>query len=102
MNRWDWEPYGLVFCRQSLCKLGARPVTYGDEALFAKLPREEHPFFQPFGKDSLGWQVEQEWRLLGDLNLRLLPRLSVAVFVRSEAEAVQLSRASPWPVLWVT
>lgn len=101
LSRWDWEPYGFIFCREALYQLGTRPVTYGDESCFATLPPDEQPFFQPLGKNQQEWKLEQEWRLLGDLNLLQLPQEAVTLFVRSRAEATQLSRHSPWPVLWV-
>ncbi|MEZ6134549.1 MAG: hypothetical protein R3C53_06540 [Pirellulaceae bacterium] len=104
LGRWDWEPYGLLVHRAALQAAGARPVIYGDNSTFAGLPESEQPYFQSSGKPTTDhaigqWAAEQEWRWLGDLDLRKLPHQAVCLFVPSQREAQQLSRHCPWPVL---
>ncbi|RMF40710.1 MAG: hypothetical protein D6753_11100 [Planctomycetota bacterium] len=99
LGRWDWEPYGLIVRRDALHRLGARQVIYGDESTFRNLPPEQRPFFQPLGRNRQ-WQAEQEWRVLGDVDLRSLPADAIRLFVRTRAEAWALARMVAWPVLW--
>ncbi len=105
LGRWDWEPYGLLIRRECLKSIGARDVIYGDEHEYDQLTEDEKPFFQPrFGKGEQpnhAWAEEREWRVLGDVDLRLLPRQYIMTFVRTRHEAIQFCRYSPWPVLWV-
>ena len=105
LGRWDWEPYGILVRRQALQELGAQPVLYRPASEYHLLPESSRPYFQPHdglsqpaGQD---WSQEREWRLLGDLDLRRLGSESVALFVRTQTEARQLSRFSAWPVFWV-
>lgn len=100
LGRWDWEPYGLILDRRTLHSLGARRVVYGTEDDYCKLPAEDKPFFQPQG-ESQNWSREQEWRLLGHLNLDSLPQGAVSLFTRTSTEARQLARAYNWPVFWL-
>jgi hypothetical protein len=98
LGRWDWEPYGLLFNQGVLSQ--ARPVIYGSQAEYAKLSHDDQVFFQPV-ETSVDWSVEQEWRVVGDIDLRLLPTEGVTVFTRFRAEAQQLAGHSPFPVVWV-
>jgi hypothetical protein len=100
LGRWDWEPYGFLFVREELARLGARPVIYGDEESFFSLGRKDQPFFQSSGGGANLWTEEQEWRILDDLRLHELPADSVRMFVRTQQEAGCLARRFPWPVFW--
>lgn len=101
LQRWDWEPYGLLIDRDALEGLGARPVIYGDEIDYARLPAAQKPYFQPLGKEPQQWAQEREWRLLGDLDLSVLPGDAVRLFVRTRIEALHMARIFSWPVLWI-
>jgi hypothetical protein len=98
LGRWDWEPYGLLFNQSVLSQ--ARPVIYGGQAEYEKLSSDEQVFFQP-AETSVDWSVEQEWRVVGDIDLGLLPTEGVTVFTRFRAEAQQLAGHSQFPVVWV-
>lgn len=100
-GRWDFEPYGISIDRDLLAKRGARPVIYGEERVWESLPRSERPFFQKAGtqNQSIDWRIEQEWRLLGDLNLADIPADKAVVFVPSRCEADHLAQVSRWPVI---
>ena len=54
---------------------GAREVIYGDEAVWKDLSKSDRPFYQKIGSNetSIDWSVEQEWRVLGDIDLSLIP-----------------------------
>ena len=80
---------------------GAKPVTYGDEATWQALSDEERPYFQKVGdqENSIDWRVEQEWRLLGDLDLSKVSHDQAIVFVPSREQAQQLAAISKWPVV---
>ena len=96
--RWNFEPYGISIRRQKLESLGARPVIYGSEYRYAQLPNCDKPFFQliePSGKD---WSIEAEWRLPGDLNLRMLYEDDAVVWVMNLSEVVEIQKVSRFPV----
>ncbi len=104
LNRWDWEPYGIMIQRTELEKIGATPVIYGNEKVFQTLSIAERHRYQPAERKSskqMSWSSEMEWRVLGDVWLDRLSRESVMVFVRFEREARLVASWSPWPVIWV-
>ena len=105
LGRWDWEPFGLLVRRAALESLGAKPVRYGTDEDYRKLDRSEQHYFQPLGKrdkrTALDWTSEQEWRILGNLNLADLPHEAVTLFVATQQQAQQLARYSPWSVAWI-
>ncbi|MFV2067551.1 MAG: hypothetical protein ACC645_11270 [Pirellulales bacterium] len=103
-RRWDFQPYGLCIRRDWLAQRGTRPVYYGDERLWQRLPPTERPFFQRRRSPGTGrrkpllWTVEREWRHVGDVDLSYLPPEAAWLFVPTDAEAHQLGAISPWPV----
>jgi hypothetical protein len=104
-SRWDFEPYGICIRQRWLQERGARPVIYGNEATWQSLGEGDRPFFQftspPSSSPGTDWSVEREWRHVGDLDLNELPAEDGLLFVRRYADAVRLSRSSPWPItLW--
>lgn len=106
LGRWDWEPYGLMMRRDVLEQLGARPVIYGDEALFEHLDADDRHFFQPARRRSARsenehWQAEEEWRLLDDVRLGELPPGSLVLFVETAVQAQALAAHGPWPVIYL-
>jgi hypothetical protein len=101
-GRWDFEPYGIAIRRCWLEHRGARPVRYGDEDLWARLPASDRRFFQcretQTGGHTIDWSVECEWRHPGDVDLSHLRRDDAMLFVASQDEAEALAPLSPWPV----
>jgi predicted Rossmann fold nucleotide-binding protein DprA/Smf involved in DNA uptake len=85
--RWSFEPYGLGVPKDILESLGARPVVYGDESALAKVHEEDRPFFQVGKPEGPEWADEREWRLKGDMDLRLVPRERLVIIVRTLREA---------------
>lgn len=91
------EPYGIVLPRDLLSALGARPVMYGDDVTYDRLNPAERDFFQFRGTKSragarLDWHAEQEWRLLGDLDIASVKdRLIAIALTASEARGIEAS-----------
>ncbi len=103
LSRWDFLPFGIAVERAWFEQSGGRPVIYGDETTWEQLPENDRPLFQRSKSRSSGidWQIEQEWRWIGDLNLRKLPIESGAVFVETQTDAEIVSKISRWPVVVV-
>ncbi len=112
LGRWDWEPYGVAVRREWLLELGGQPVIYGAEQDYKQLDESQRPFFQPrTGSPSRkrgespstenDWSLEQEWRLLGNLNLQCIPPEKWFCFTRTAREAQQLSQITSCPVYWI-
>ena len=88
--RWTFEPYGLGFPRETMMTLGARPVVYGDEPLWKRLPKTEQYRYQVSRPDNRTWEREKEWRLLGDLTFDSIPDRDILVVVAAETEAEEI------------
>jgi hypothetical protein len=104
--RWDAEPYGLAISLRWLLDRGARPVQYGAREDWDNLADSDRPFFQRRNASSRGsagidWTEEEEWRVLGPLDLAQLDPDEAAIFVASQAEAAALAPIAPWPVVAV-
>ncbi len=101
-GRWDFEPYGICIKSRWLQQRAARPVCYGDAALWAQLAEPQRPFYQRniAGKSGqIDWSVEREWRHVGTLDLSDLPATEAFLFVPTIAEAERLATFSRWPVV---
>jgi hypothetical protein len=107
-GRWDFEPYGICIRRDWLEGCGVRHVVYGDDPLWEDLSPDDRPFFQlrrtrrPAARGSIDWAVEDEWRVVGDVDLSQIPRDAAMVFVPSRAEAQVVAGLSRWPVTVVS
>lgn len=107
-THWDFEPYGLSIRRDTLERLGARPVIYGTDATWSGMAEAERPFFQWGGHESategagsVDWSTEQEWRHLGDLDFSQFGPDELCVFVPTFEAAKLLQPICPWPItLW--
>ncbi len=103
-GRWDFEPYGICIHRDWLQQQGAQPVRYGDDQLWESLSPAARPFFQlrrtrrASQNTTTDWSVEDEWRVVGDVDLAQAPDDAALVFVPTQAEANQLAAISRWPV----
>ncbi len=103
LARWDFEPFGIAVKRDSLIqKAGAKPVQYGGDELWAKLDRSEQPYFQfssaSGDSESIDWRCEREWRIVGDLDLRLFSVDEAVVFVGDRKSAEMVAPISRWPI----
>lgn len=96
---WDFEPYGIAVDRERLWQLGARPVLYGDESLWDSLRDSHRPLFQPWmtKNQQTDWTVEQEWRVLGDVDLSRVGSEEAVILVPTTSEAHALSAFTKWP-----
>lgn len=85
--RWTFEPYGLAIHRRVLMARGVRPVIYGDERVWKRLPRRERFRFQKYSTKGQTWFKEKEWRMAGDLDLVDIEKENLRVIVRDPHEA---------------
>ena len=101
LSRWDFEPYGLAIDRELLKELGARRVVYGDNSSWNSLSPSARPFFQTrrSANQKIDWELEREWRIIGDLQLKLIPRDRAFVFVASEEQAGVVASLCHWPIV---
>ena len=99
-RRWEFLPIGIWFEQRRLAELGAQPVVYGDETTWNSLPTHQRPWYQPLGSSSSAdWQREDEWRVVGDLELKSISPDCAFLFVPTVDEARRLQTHSRWPVL---
>lgn len=99
-RRWDFLPLGIWIDGQLLREMGAKPVIYGDESAWRKLPSDERPWYQPLGSNSsTDWQLEEEWRVAGDVDLTSIAPDGAFLFVPTPSEAQRLQQFSRWPVV---
>jgi len=80
---WDFEPWGIVFDRDWLAKRHVRPVNYLPGHSFARLPVDEQPFFQKHEPPECDYSMEDEWRVLGDLDFSDAPKDAVRLVLGS-------------------
>ncbi len=101
-GRWDFEPYGICISHDWLAECGVRSVHYGNQQLWQSLASDDRPFFQigqsVTSEQVMVWTAEQEWRHVGDVDVRRLPRDAAFVFVPTQEEADRMAEISPWPV----
>jgi len=102
-RRYDFESWGIAVRRDSLEKLGARPVQYGSPKSAESQHAEDDVWYHPETDQSgtIDWRVEREWRLPTSLNLNDLPPSSVCVFVNSPGERDVVRSACNWQVVVV-
>jgi len=91
LRRWTLEPYGIALSKKRLMELGARPVIYGTPADFDNLEERDRPFFQMADSRSRYWRDEREWRVVGDVALKVLGENEMALFVPRQTECRELA-----------
>jgi hypothetical protein len=89
--RWNFEPYGVAFARESLFKVGARPTIYAIEEAFEDLSIDLKHLFQFQRSHGKQWASEKEWRIKGDLCFADFDDRDIVVIVSTvhEAETVR-------------
>lgn len=101
-HRFDFEPWGIAIRKNSLIRLGVRPVVYGDDGVWSSLGREERPFFQKATSGGATNNSEElEWRATSDVDLSQFSPADVCVFVDSTDAARLVSFHCPWEVIVV-
>ena len=100
-RRYDFEPWGIAVRRDALSDLEIQPVRYGSRD--ERHPEQSSGLFQPATDQSgsIDWREEQEWRLMNDLRLDVLPDAAICLFVDSPAEAEFIRQQGEWPVVVV-
>ena len=78
--------------------MGARPVRYGSEEQFMQLSETDRAYFQLVSPEGKDWRVEEEWRVMGDINLGMLDPKNAIVWVMREAEIGEIRGISRFPV----
>ncbi len=103
IGRWDWEPYGICIRQNWIEQQGGRRVQYRSPSRWPAIQPEDQPFFQvthdPLTPDVTHWEIEKEWRFVGDIHLAEIPFESAFVFVPTEHEAREISSISRFPIL---
>jgi hypothetical protein len=89
-----YRPYGIVLSKGSVFRAGGRPVIYLPDRDGHWIPPEEKWRHVRFDPPSVDFTHEREWRLPGDLNLKLAGGLYVIVWGAEEARELA-SFASP-------
>jgi hypothetical protein len=89
----NYEPYGIFYSKETLYKLGARPVLYlsNDELELLNFPDEELWRVVRLERSDEGWISwvhEREWRVKGDVKL---PNSPYGVLVHNAKAAQELS-----------
>ena len=101
-TRWDFEPYGICLRKESLRKLGAGPVKYGNDDTWTQLAEEKRAWFQKsesqIGDRIVDWTKEMEWRTVGDIELTQFGSADAFAFVPTQEEAAKLQPHCRWPV----
>ena len=103
-GRWDFEPYGVCIRRSWIEKQNGKPVRYASREEWDRLSRTERLFWHlDLTKTSSGseidWEVEQEWRVVGDIDLGGLSADDAFVFVPTLEESHAIGETCPWPIV---
>lgn len=69
-NQMSFEPYGVALPLALAERCGIQPVRYVENSALRRLSPEQKKTAHALGSGSLRWDVECEWRTLGDLDLR--------------------------------
>lgn len=101
LARWDFVPYGLAIRKSVLESAGCKAVIYGDESHWKKLDSDNRPWFQlrTSKNGKIDWTLEQEWRLVGDLDLTKIGANDAFAFVKTQTDAERLSEICRWPIV---
>jgi hypothetical protein len=100
LRRWDYEPYGVAIDRAWLVAAGARPVEYL-EASEPATPFQQIRYSGTQLDLRVDWSEEQEYRLLGDLDLRRIPPGRLFWFVATRQEAWRIAAFTHQPVKYL-
>ena len=75
-------------------------MTYGDEPVWESLAAKDQPFFQLKHETAkVDWSIENEWRVVGDVDLKQVPPDAGLVFVPTLEDAREIGLLSRWPVV---
>ena len=101
LARWDFVPYGLAIRKSVLQPAGCKEVIYGDDSDWETLGREDRPWFQLQASKNgkIDWTQEQEWRLVGDLDLNKIGNEDAFAFVKTQTDTNRLAEICRWPIV---
>jgi hypothetical protein len=89
-----YSTYGIAISKESIYKLGGRPVIYLPDVDAEWIPDDEKWRQVRFEPPQIDWSHEREWRLPGNLDLSSVKGLYVLVSNATEAKTIQLM---DWP-----
>lgn len=99
---YNFEPYGIAIHKDAAARLGTREVVYGPAEQYRRLPSEARAYFQNEGKAGTGWKAEAEYRVVGDMDLRLLDPDEIRIIVYRRRDREKLPRDCPYQVTPLT
>ena len=84
-----FEPYGVAIEKEVAADCGVRKVYYGEPEMYDYLDEKDKQYFQGLGKEGY-WLSENEYRHIGDIDLRKVPseKSTIIVWKREEAEEI--------------
>lgn len=89
-NQMAFEPYGVAIPRNLAMESGIEQVNYVTNSEFQDLSPSQRTRAHSLGVGGQQWDVEREWRALGDIQLgRIWDKLIWLTPTRIEAEALQ-------------
>ncbi len=102
-HRYDFEPWGIGIRRHVLEECGARPVCYGDDTDWQRLPEQLRPWYQKAtaGDGPTNNLQEREWRIVGDLSLNAISAEDMCLFADTDVAAEILSQQTQFMVVVV-
>ena len=76
-------------------------MIYGDDSDWKTLSSDHRPWFQlqTSKNGKIDWTLEQEWRLVGDLDLNRIGTDDAFAFVKTHSDAERLSEICRWPIV---
>ncbi len=94
----NFEPYGIAIDKTLARQLGIRKVLYGSPEMYNVLSNADRPFFHSMGEIG-EWMPEQEFRHLGDISFKEIPRDKLKIIVKTEADVAEFERITSFEVL---
>ncbi|MBU0985553.1 MAG: hypothetical protein KKA42_16890 [candidate division Zixibacteria bacterium] len=93
----SFEPYGIGIRREEAMQYGIQPVWYHDRMNNSEKLPDDAWRWQSIGQKT-DWRRECEYRMRGDLDLRVFPRAALRLFCRTGEEAERLQSRFGLPV----
>jgi hypothetical protein len=85
--RWSFTPYGVAISKAALAGRGAKAVHYVSHHAFALATPAEQIFMQRRHSSDEDWSEEDEWRVMGDVDLSSFNPADMLALVAAPHEA---------------
>ena len=86
-----FEPYGVAIEKEVAADCWVRKVYYGEPEMYDYLDEKDKQYFQGLGKEGY-WLSENEYRHIGDIDLRKVPSEKTTAIVWKKEEAEEIAR----------